>query len=190
MTLPHVVLHMDAPDEALGLVRKQFPELSVSTCNNYESLPNHILETGAGIVYSVRFAGTAGFPRAALVESDTVRWGSVGGAGTDHLAGWNPKRVIVTNAAGVAADMMAEYTLGAWLYFSLDLPGFRRAQSKRCWIEGKPHRRPNPSDYRTGTNRAGDSQARQGHGDAGSRHARPTGAHPACGRSAARLLVA
>lgn len=137
MTLPHVVLHMDAPDEALNLVREQFPDLSVSTCNNYENLPNHILETGAGIVYSVRFAGTAGFPRAALVESDTIRWVSVGGSGTDHLAGWNPNRVIVTNVAGVAADMMAEYTLGALLYFSLDLPGFRQAQSRRCWVEGK-----------------------------------------------------
>lgn len=137
MTLPHVVLHMDAPDEALNLVREQFPDLSVSTCNNYENLPNHILETGAGIVYSVRFAGTAGFPRAALVESDTIRWVSVGGSGTDHLAGWNPNRVIVTNVAGVAADMMAEYTLGALLYFSLDLPGFRQAQSGRCWVEGK-----------------------------------------------------
>ena len=137
MTLPHVVLHMDAPNEALGLVREQFPELSVSTCTDYENLPDHILETGAGIVYSVRFAGTAGFPRAALVESDTVRWVSVGGSGTDHLAGWNPNRVIVTNAAGVAADMMAEYTLGTLLYFSLDLPGFRRAQNERCWIEGR-----------------------------------------------------
>ncbi|MCY4037931.1 MAG: D-2-hydroxyacid dehydrogenase [Hyphomicrobiales bacterium] len=137
MNLPHVVLHMDAPDEALGLVREQFPELSVSTCNDYENLPNHILETGAGIVYSVRFAGTARFPRAALVESDTVRWVSVGGSGTDHLAGWNPKRVIVTNAAGVAADMMAEYTLGALLHFSLGLPGFRKAQGERRWTGGK-----------------------------------------------------
>ena len=136
MTLPHVVIHMDAPNEALALVRGQFPDMSVSACNNYESLSDHIRETRAGVVYSVRFAGNAGFPRAALVESDTVRWVSVGGSGTDHLAGWNPDRVIVTNAAGVAASMMAEYTLGALLYFSLDLPGFRQAQSARRWVEG------------------------------------------------------
>ena len=137
MTLPHVVLHMDAPNEALALVRGQFPDMSVSACNNYESLSDHIRETRAGVVYSVRFAGNAGFPRAALVESDTVCWVSVGGSGTDHLAGWNPDRVIVTNAAGVAASMMAEYTLGALLYFSLDLPGFRQAQSARRWVEGR-----------------------------------------------------
>jgi phosphoglycerate dehydrogenase-like enzyme len=89
------------------------------------------------VVFSVRFAGTPGFPRAALVETGPVRWVSVGGSGTDHLAPWDPARVTVTNAAGVAADMMAEYALGAMLAFSLDLRGFARAQAERRWTPGR-----------------------------------------------------
>jgi len=137
MSTSHVVLHMEAPDDALSLVKSRCPDVTVSACDTYDGLPQHISETRAEVVYSVRFAGTPGFPRATLVESDTVRWVSVGGSGTDHLATWDPARVTVTNAAGVAADMMAEYTLGALLYFSLDLPGFRRAQADRNWIAGK-----------------------------------------------------
>ena len=93
--------------------------------------------TGAEVVYSVRFAGTPGFPRQALVNSETVRWVSVGGSGTDHLAGWDSGRLTVTNAAGVAAGMMAEYTLGAMLHFSLDRSSFVKAQAAHRWIEGR-----------------------------------------------------
>ena len=50
---------------------------------------------------------------------------------------WDPARVTVTNAAGVAADMMAEYALGMMLAFALGLPRFGRAQRARQWIDGK-----------------------------------------------------
>ncbi len=135
--MTHVILHTDEPAEALAMARARHPALRFSTCDSYTGLPALLEETGAEVVYSVRFGGTPGFPREALLGSDTLRWISVGGSGTDHLAGWDPARLTVTNAAGVAADMMAEYTLGALLYFSLDLPGFRRAQSARQWIAGK-----------------------------------------------------
>lgn len=137
MTHPTVILHTDDPAPALEVARKAHPDLDFHGCDSYDALPALVAETGADVVFSVRFAGTAGFPRAAIMESDTVTWVSVGGSGTDHLAPWDPDRVTVTNAAGVAADMMAEYTIGALLHFSLNLPLFRRAQSNREWIAGK-----------------------------------------------------
>ncbi|HTN95940.1 MAG TPA: D-2-hydroxyacid dehydrogenase, partial [Nordella sp.] len=73
------------------------------------------------------------FPRAALVENGPVRWVAVGGSGTDHLRPWDPARLTVTNSAGVAADMMAEYVLGTLLSFSLDLRGFAAKQQARQW---------------------------------------------------------
>jgi len=135
--MTHVILHTDAPEPALVLARERYPNVSFSTCDSYDGLPGAIARTGADVVYSVRFGGTPGFPRAAVLESDTVRWVSVGGSGTDHLATWDPARVTVTNAAGVAADMMAEYTIGALLHFSLDLPGFRAAQTRHAWGAGR-----------------------------------------------------
>ena len=137
MRNPVVILHTNNPDPAREIVKTACPDLSIYTCDSYESLPDKISQTRAEVVYSVRFAGTSGFPRDALLKSETVRWVSVGGSGTDHLAGWEPSRLTVTNAAGVAADMMAEYTLGAILHFSLDRVRFARAQAARKWISGK-----------------------------------------------------
>lgn len=137
MNGPTVILHTDDPGPALDTARKAHPDLRFHGCDSYEDLPRLVGETGAEVVYTVRFAGTPGFPRAAMVESDTVRWVSVGGSGTDHLAPWDPARVTVTNAAGVAAGMMAEYAIGALLHFSLDFDLFRQAQAERRWISGK-----------------------------------------------------
>lgn len=132
----NVVLHTDDPAPALALARQRHPDVTFTCCDSYAALADTITRVRAKVVYSVRFAGTGGYPREAVLESDTVDWVSVGGSGTDHLAQWDTARVTVTNAAGVAADMMAEYTLGALLHFNLGLPGFRAAQSERRWIAG------------------------------------------------------
>jgi phosphoglycerate dehydrogenase-like enzyme len=132
-----VLLHTNDPGPAREIVAAAHPDLRIETCDSYAALPARVAQCAAEVVFSVRFAGTPGFPRAALVESGAVRWVSVGGSGTDHLAPWDPARVTVTNAAGVAADMMAEYALGAMLSFSLDLRGFSRAQAERRWIAGR-----------------------------------------------------
>lgn len=134
---PIVLLHTDAPDGPREVVGAKHRDLTIHTCDSYEALPDMLAETGAEVVYSVRFAGTPDFPRAALVESPTVKWVAVGGSGTDHLVPWDPQRLTVTNSAGVAAGMMAEYALGAMLAFSLDLRGFARAQAQERWIAGR-----------------------------------------------------
>lgn len=134
---PTVLLHTDNPAEARGVVVAAHPDLNLEICDSYASLPDAIAQHSPEVIYSVRFAGTSGFPRDAIVESDAVKWLSVGGSGTDHIANWDSTRLTVTNAAGVAADMMAEYTLGAMLHFSLDIAGFARAKNAREWVSGK-----------------------------------------------------
>lgn len=121
----------------MAVLAELHPDLEVHACDTYAGLPGLVARVKAEVVYSVRFAGTPNFPRSALVESPTVKWVSVGGSGTDHLQPWDPARLTVTNAAGVAADMMAEYVMGAMLYFSLDLRGFLRQQQARRWDAGK-----------------------------------------------------
>lgn len=134
---PIVMLHTDNPDEARAVLAEHHSDLTVHTCNTYEDLPAMLDATGSEVVYSVRFSGTASFPRKALVESETVKWVSVGGSGTDHLVPWDVNEVTVTNSAGVAADMMAQYVLGAMLHFSLNLDEFAVAQRNRTWLSGK-----------------------------------------------------
>ena len=88
----------------------------------------------------MRFNGSQECPRDVLVSSESVRWVSVAGSGTDHLAPWNSDHVAVTNAADVAADMMAQYVLGDMLHFSLGFPTFRAAQTRQESLirEGQP----------------------------------------------------
>ena len=134
---PRVIVHSDRPDPVLAVLGESHPDLPIKICDSYAGLAEVIARVNADVVYSVRFAGTPLFPRRALVDSETVRWISVGGSGTDHLRPWDGAKVTVTNAAGVAADMMAEFVLGAMLSFSLDLPGFAENQRLRRWTAGK-----------------------------------------------------
>ena len=134
---PVVLLHTDSPDAARSIVTAAHPDLSIHSCTSYEELPAALAQWRPEVCYSVRFSGTSDFPGAALIDNDGLRWLSVGGSGTDHLPRWAPERLTVTNAAGVAADMMAEYALGTMLSFSLDLRGFARAQTQRRWIDGR-----------------------------------------------------
>lgn len=134
---PPIIIHADEPEPVLAVLAESHPDLKIKACDSYAGLAKAIAAMEAEVVYSVRIAGMPLFPRQALVESATVRWVSVGGSGTDHLRPWDAAKVTVTNAAGVAADMMAEYALGAMLSFSLDLPGFAAHQQARRWTAGK-----------------------------------------------------
>ncbi|MCR9125792.1 MAG: D-2-hydroxyacid dehydrogenase [Rhodobacteraceae bacterium] len=136
MPPPTVLIHNDTPDAALAALAAAHPDISARFCDSYAALAETVERLRPDIVYSICFAGRAGFPRAPLLDAGIVRWVAVGGSGTDHLAHWNPGRVTVTNAAGVAADMMAEYAVGAMLHFAQEMQGFARAQAARRWGVG------------------------------------------------------
>ena len=134
---PVVLIHNDRFEDLVDAVRVEHPDLSINGCGTYEDLPDAIKQSAAEVVYSICFAGRADYPRVPLFSAPSVKWISVGGSGTDHLAPWEPTEVMVTNSAGVAADMMAEYAIGALLYFSLNLPKFLQAKSNRTWFSGR-----------------------------------------------------
>lgn len=136
MHSPIVLLHTDEPEPARDTVRRMHPDLAIHTCSTYADLGESLAHTRAEVVYSVRFDGTPGFPGEALRDAGDVKWISVGGSGTDHLLPWDSTQRTVTNAAGVAADMMAEYALGCVLSFRLNLRRFHRAQQNKEWIAG------------------------------------------------------
>lgn len=131
--LPRILLHNDQTESMAKSLRSSFPNIEYFECNTYEDVPDVIAAFRPEIVYTVRFNGTPGFPRGALFENDTVQWISNGGAGTDHFSKWDPLKIKVTNSAGVAADMMAEYVMGGFLHFTLDVSGFQDDQAHRIW---------------------------------------------------------
>ena len=128
-----VLLHNDATARHANRLRSAFPHCDVAECTTYENLPDMIREFRPNVVFTIRFAGTEGFPREALLAPGGPRWIANGGAGTDHFGRWDPACTTITNAAGVAADMMAEYVLGGFLHFTLDIEGLRQDKTGRVW---------------------------------------------------------
>ena len=130
---PRIVLHNSRTAPLVRWLRSTYPTADFEECESYAALPELIETYRPEIVYSVRFAGTPGFPRDALFGPQGPRWIANGGAGTDHFGHWDPRRVTVTNAAGVAAAMMAEYVFGGFLHFTLDIPGLQQDKAARVW---------------------------------------------------------
>ena len=130
---PRIVLHNDDTEPLACWLRAAYPAAEFRECNSYDALPELIESYRPEVVYSVRFAGTPGFPREALFGPYGPRWLANGGAGTDHYGQWDPTRITVTNAAGVAADMMAEYIFGGFLHFTLGVPELLRDKAARQW---------------------------------------------------------
>jgi phosphoglycerate dehydrogenase-like enzyme len=128
-----LLVHSDEPETLLGVLEKRLPDAAITCCRDYASLPAMLDRERPDVLYTVRFAGTPGFPRQAIAASLSLRWVSVGGSGTDHLAPWDPSRLIVTNAAGVGAETMAQYAVAAMLSFTLGLPALAADQHQGRW---------------------------------------------------------
>ena len=128
-----IMIHAAHPAPLAEQLRAAHSDVTILTCSSYEALPGVLAEHRPDIVYSIRFDGTSGFPTCALLDKHGPRWIAVGGSGVDHLGHWDPDRTTVTNAAGVAAPMMAEYAFGCFLHFSLDIPELQKHKSERRW---------------------------------------------------------
>ncbi|XXK35130.1 D-2-hydroxyacid dehydrogenase [Rhodobacteraceae bacterium nBUS_22] len=130
---PRIILHNSDTAPLARWLRASFPDADFRECDSYNALPSLIESYRPEVVYSVRFAGTPGFPRDALFGPRGPSWVANGGAGTDHYGQWDQAKTTVTNAAGVAAGMMAEYIFGGLLHFTLDIPGLQRDKGARVW---------------------------------------------------------
>ena len=133
-----VLVHIDEPDRALEIVAQRHPDLALAVCRDYASMPEVLERERPDAVYTVRFAGTPRYPRAAMLSAPSLKWIAVGGSGTDHLIPWDTTKLTVTNSAGVAADAMAQYIIGGILHFTLGFPGFAKHQGDHVWdLAGK-----------------------------------------------------
>ena len=131
--MTRVLIHNDQTTALTDRLTVAAPDVSFTACNTYADLPDALQSFQPDIVYTVRFAGTPDYPRDALFGDRGPRWIANGGVGIDHFGHWDPEKTTVTNAAGVAADMMAEYVLGGFLHISLDIPGLKRDQANKVW---------------------------------------------------------
>jgi phosphoglycerate dehydrogenase-like enzyme len=130
---PRILIHASDTSALVPRLSRAQPTAVIETAHSYDGLGNLIRTFKPDIAYSVAFNGRQGFPRDAFLGPDGPEWISIGGAGVDHLLPWDDTRTTVTNAAGVAAGMMAEYTFGMLLHFTLDIAGLQADQIDREW---------------------------------------------------------
>ena len=130
---PRILLHDAETADLAGWLTTALPNADFRECDSYRALPALIDSYRPDIVYTVRFDGTPGFPREALLAPGGPRWIANAGVGTDHFGMWDPDRTTVTNAAGVVAGMMSEYILGCFLHFTLDVTGLHRDKAAQRW---------------------------------------------------------
>ncbi len=131
-----VLLHNSRTDHLRSWLQEAGLAVEVATCEAHEAMAATLEDFKPDVVFSIRFAGN-GYPTKALLGPHGPRWLANGGSGTNHLGTWDTNRVTVTNTAGVAADMMAEYILGGFLHFTLDVPGLQADQAARRWDAGR-----------------------------------------------------
>jgi len=134
---PRVIIHNDRTEHMAARLAELVPGAAVAECHDYDSMPGLVRDFRPDAAYSVKFGGNAGYPRDALLGPDGPGWVAVGGSGCDHLGQWDADRVSVTNSAGVAAAMMAEYVFGCLLHFTLDMPGLMRDKAAHEWMSAR-----------------------------------------------------
>ena len=130
---PRILIHTSDPVPMLARLVEVAPEIEARGHDSYDGLDPVLAEFRPDIVYSAAFHGRVGYPRAALLGAHGPRWIAVGGAGVDHLTPWDTGVVTVSNAAGVAAPMIAEYVMGVVLHFTLDIDGMAADRAARHW---------------------------------------------------------
>jgi phosphoglycerate dehydrogenase-like enzyme len=129
---PRILLHYDRPELIQDVITDRFPELALRSCNSYDALAGALADFAPQVLFCIKFENRP-YPREAVMACRSMEWVSNGGAGVDHLAPWDPARLTVTNASGVASHMMAEYVIGGMLALSIGFPGFIRRQMEHRW---------------------------------------------------------
>jgi phosphoglycerate dehydrogenase-like enzyme len=127
-----ILLHYDHPELLRDLIAVRFPQVELRCCSSYGELAGTLADFAPQVLFCVKFEDQP-YPRDAVMACPSIEWISNGGAGMDHLLPWDPDRLTVTNASGVASRMMAEYVIGGMLALSIGLPNFIRRQMQHRW---------------------------------------------------------
>ena len=127
-----VLIHHDEPDEMVARLAELVPAAEVASCTTYDGLAAALAAHRAEASFHIRFENKP-YPMDAVLACPTMRWLAVGGVGVDHLAPWDPARLTVTNGAGINAEVMAWYVLGAMIALTMKFPRFLRQQVRHEW---------------------------------------------------------
>jgi phosphoglycerate dehydrogenase-like enzyme len=109
------------------MLAERFPGLDVVAVSTEAALERHIGD--AEILLAWRF------PLHVLARARRLRWLQLTSAGADHVlgAGAHLRGVVVTNARGIHAGLMADYVMGVLVMLQWNFPRLWRNQQTRTW---------------------------------------------------------
>jgi phosphoglycerate dehydrogenase-like enzyme len=131
-----ILIHNDDAAAQVARLAELVPQAQIATCDSYDGLGQALLDHRAEACFHIRFENRP-YPMDAVLASPTTTWLAVGGVGIDHLAPWDPQRLTVTNGAGVNAEVMAWYVIGAMIAITMNFPRFMRQQAAHRWHWGE-----------------------------------------------------
>lgn len=127
-----VLVHFDRPELFTDLLTDRFADIELACCRDYASLGAVMADFRPEALFVIKFEDKR-YPRDPIFETESLKWVSIGGAGVDHVHPWNPNVLTVTNGAGVASDVMADYAIAAITALSMRFPIFARQQQRCEW---------------------------------------------------------
>lgn len=131
--MTRVLIHTSAPQRHIATLTNAMPDVKIEAAAKNSELPRMLDSFQPDAMFTVNITSDAPFPQADVLACQNLKWVSVGGSGTDHVAPWEREKLTVTNSAGVAADMMAEYAIGCFVHFNIDVAGLMADKTARVW---------------------------------------------------------
>lgn len=133
MTETRLLIAADREESIRSILEPRFPNVPLCFIQDPETADDVARDFAPTVVL-----GSPGDPLAKkdlihLLNLDTVTWFSNCGAGVEHLGKWDPAAKTVTNAAGVNAAYLAQYTISALITAHLKFPLYARQQRQKIW---------------------------------------------------------
>lgn len=123
----NVLVYHRRADEYLRLIRERLPDLAVIVEDRANALAEQIRHAEVLLGWQ--------FPLEALHAARKLRWIQLTSAGVEHLlpAREQLRHVVVTNARGIHAALMADYTLGVMMMLQWNFRRLLHDQEARQW---------------------------------------------------------
>jgi phosphoglycerate dehydrogenase-like enzyme len=128
-----VLIIDDSAQPYLPALQERAPSCAFHGCHEGESVTEALERVQPEVVFGLHGGRYPAFSHAVALEHPSVKWLHNGGAGIDHLSGWDPARLTVTNSAGVSSRFMAETVSAAILMMNFGFPTYMEQQRQHIW---------------------------------------------------------
>ena len=103
-------------------IKNRFLDLPLTAFDNYSTLVDALDSEQPEIIFAFKIGKKDPFPREQILGQESVKWIQASGAGVDHWTPWDTNSITITNASGIHAEVMAQYTMWAILNHQLGFP--------------------------------------------------------------------